>query len=346
MHNRRSQLYDPQNNTMTEENVATRAPESDAQDPSQLAAERSVFPGDTPAQEGPTMGLDENCHNDRPTPAGERPAGEVTKVGGVVAYVAKPADASRSKLLLLLTGGTGVKSINNQLQADKYAAEGYLVVMPDQFDNDPAPNSVSMTEVSQDSSWLDSVKLRTAEGMKSFVIDMWLARHTSEKVLPILQKVVAGVKDEFADAVANGGGIYGVGYCFGAKYILILAGEHPDTVAFGQAPQTDVEQGTVKKEPALKAAAVAHPTMLTKEDLSAVKAPIYFAAVENDPMLSDEEVLTPGRRALEQNKIEHEIKVFSSVPHGFAVLGDYDDSKIKQAQAQAFGQMLGWIQSH
>ncbi len=336
----------PQNNIMAEDNIATRAPESDAQEASQLVAEHSVFPGDTPAQEGPTMGLHENCHNDRPIATGQQPSGEITKVGGVDAYVTKPADIHASKLLLLLTGGTGVKSVNNQLQADKYAAEGFLVVMPDQFDNDPAPNSVDMTEVSQETSWLESVKLRTAEGMKSFVIDMWLARHTSEKVLPILQKVVTGAKDEFTDAIANGGGIYGVGYCFGAKYILILAGEHPDTVAFGQAPPTDVEQGTVKKEPALKAAAVAHPTMLTKEDLSAVKAPVYFAAVENDPMLSQDEVLTPGRKALEQNKIEHDIQVFSDVPHGFAVLGDYEDSKIKQAQEKAFGQMLEWIQSH
>lgn len=49
-------------------------------------------------------------------------------------YVAKPSDYphSPSKLLLLLTGGTGLKSTNNQLQADKYASEGFLVVMPDQ----------------------------------------------------------------------------------------------------------------------------------------------------------------------------------------------------------------------
>lgn len=88
-----------------------------------------------------------------------------------------------------------------------------------------------MTKIEEESSWLESVKLKTAEGIKSFMIDMWLARHTAEKVLPILHKVIEAAKDEFADAVANGGGIYGVGYCFGAKYILILAGEHPDTVA-------------------------------------------------------------------------------------------------------------------
>jgi dienelactone hydrolase len=50
-------------------------------------------------------------------------------------YVSKPADYPHapSKLLLLLTGGTGLNSTNNQLQADKYAAEGFIVLMPDQF---------------------------------------------------------------------------------------------------------------------------------------------------------------------------------------------------------------------
>jgi dienelactone hydrolase len=50
-------------------------------------------------------------------------------------YVAKPADYPHapSKLLLLLTGGTGMQSTNNQLQADKFASEGFLVIMPDQY---------------------------------------------------------------------------------------------------------------------------------------------------------------------------------------------------------------------
>ncbi|KAH7390721.1 Alpha/Beta hydrolase protein [Pyrenochaeta sp. MPI-SDFR-AT-0127] len=327
---------------MADNNIATRAPESDVEEPSA----QSVFPGDTIAQEGPSMG--EHCTTDRPTPSGEKPTGQITKLGGVDAYVAKPADYphSPSKLLLLLSGGTGIKSTNNQLQADRYASEGYLVVMPDQFDNDPAPNSVDMTEISQEASWLESIKLRTAEGIKSFMIDMWLARHTPEKVLPILHKVVEGAREEFADAVANGGGVYGVGYCFGAKYIIILAGEHADTAALSPSAPADEEQGPVKKQPVLKAGAVAHPTMLTKEDLEGVRAPVYFAAVKDDPMLSEEEILTPGRRAMEANKVEHEVQVFSGVPHGFAVLGDYDDSNIKQSQRQAFGQMLGWIQSH
>jgi dienelactone hydrolase len=97
----------------------------------------------------------------------------------------------------------------------------------------------------------------TAETAKSFMIDMWLARHTAEKVLPVLNKVIEGAKEEFADAVANGGGVYAVGYCFGGKYVLLLAGEHPDTVAWGQTPK-DEEEGVVKHGPTIKAGALAH----------------------------------------------------------------------------------------
>lgn len=89
------------------------------------------------------------------------------------------------------------------------------------------------------------------------MLDMWLARQTPEKVLPLLHKVIDGAKEEFADAVANGGGIYAVGYCFGGKYVLLLAGERPDTVMRGQAVK-DEEAGVVKSGPLIKAGALAH----------------------------------------------------------------------------------------
>ena len=89
------------------------------------------------------------------------------------------------------------------------------------------------------------------------MLDMWLARQTQEKVIPILQKVLEGAKEEFADAVANGGGVYAVGYCFGGKYVLLLGAELPDTVAKGQALK-DEEQGMSKSDPQIKAGAIAH----------------------------------------------------------------------------------------
>lgn len=191
---------------------------------------------------------------------------------------------------------------------------------------------------------IEKVKLGFATTAKSFMVDMWLARQTPEKVLPILQKVVEGAKEEFADAVANGGGVYAVGYCFGGKYICLLASELPDTVAHGQTSK-DEEQGVVKNGTLIKAGALAHGTMVTKGDLEGIKVPISMVCVENDQLFPDD-VRAAGKSFLEEKKIEHEIQVYSGVPHGFAVVGEYEDSKIQEAQKSAFEQMIGWLKTH
>ncbi|KAL8968620.1 MAG: hypothetical protein Q9183_002378 [Haloplaca sp. 2 TL-2023] len=131
------------------------------------------------------------------------------------------------------------------------------------FAGDPAPNSSSDPNTAPEAnpSIIEKVKMGLADTAKSFMIDMWLARQTPEKVLPLLHKVIEGAKDEFADAVANGDGIYAVGYCFGGKYVLLLGSELPDTVAKGQALK-DEEKGMAKTGPQIKAGAIAHGKIL------------------------------------------------------------------------------------
>ncbi|KAI2625885.1 alpha/beta-hydrolase [Hypoxylon sp. NC1633] len=330
---------------MTEADVATKAPESDAQE--------TVIPGDTPAQTGPTMG--EHCTSDRPTPAGQAPNGELRKLGGVDVYLAKPDTypTNPSKLLLLLSSGTGIKSTNNQIQADKFADEGFVVVMPDLFEGNPAPNSSPIPDAeTQGTSFLDMVKLKAAEIAKSFVIDEWLARHTEEKVMPILEKVIDACKAEFADAVGNGGGIYAVGYCFGGRYILLLASESSRRASSGwtgaqKSKDEEAGDGTdlAKKGPYIKAGALAHATLVSTDDFQGLKVPVSLVCVENDPMFPDS-VRETGEDIMSKENVEHEVQVYPGVPHGFAVIGDYDEANIKDAQATAFEQMLIWIKEH
>lgn len=53
---------------------------------------------------------------------------------------------------------------------------------------------------------------------------MWLARHTPEKTMPIIEKVLAAIKEEYGDKYYTVSlGTYAVGYCFGGKYALRLA---------------------------------------------------------------------------------------------------------------------------
>jgi dienelactone hydrolase len=238
--------------------------------------------------------------------------------------------------------------------------------MPDLFDGDAAPNSAVVPE-EEVNSILDTFKIKAAETAKSFMIDMWLARHTEEKVMPLLFKVLDACKMEFADAVSNGGGVYAAGYCFGGRYVLLLGSDWQPIQGWGATQKpADEEAGTVRKGPYIKAGSLAHGTLVCQEDFPGVKVPVSLVCVENDPMFADD-VRTTGEDTLSKNNVEHEVKVYPGMPHGtstllkglsrreadhsdrvagFAVVGDYEDAKIKEAQVTAFEQMLAWIKSH
>ncbi|KAJ5605899.1 Hydrolase tropI [Penicillium lagena] len=57
----------------------------------------------------------------------------------VESYIARPADGSTKRAILLLTDVIGHRFINAQLIADQLAANGLFVVMPDLFHGDPVP---------------------------------------------------------------------------------------------------------------------------------------------------------------------------------------------------------------
>jgi len=272
----------------------------------------------------------------------------MTQIGGADAYISKPADYphSPSKLLLFLTPATGLHSENNQIQADKFAREGFVVILPDMFGNDPLPGSVTYEEDKEPASLLEKGRLAIAAASKSFLVDMWLARQTPEKVLPIIHKVIDVVKDEFADAIANGGGIYAVGYCFGGRMVLLLAGKKSERrmSLWGQR-QTDEESGIVERGPYIKAGAIAHATLVAREDFEGTEAPLSFICVDDDQLFPNE-VREYGENSLKEKDVKYEFKTYSGVPHGFAVFGEYEDAKIKSAQGEAFGQMLSWLKAY
>lgn len=203
--------------------------------------------------------------------------------------------------------------------------------MPDLFDGDPAPNSAKTTvhpenidSSSAEPSFLDKVKTKLGETAKSFLIDMWLARHTDDKVLPLLRRVLDAVRDEFADAVSHGGGVYAVGYCFGARYVLLLAGERPPHQLGIPTPWSGAQKVSSSDEeaqesktvgPYIKAGALAHATMVSRDDFQGLKAPVSLVCVENDPLFPDE-VRTAGEDYMSRNNVEHEVSVYPGVPHG------------------------------
>lgn len=223
-------------------------------------------------------------------------------------YISKPTDYPHApaRLLLLLTGGTGIKSVNNQIQADRFASEGFLVLMPDMFGGDTTPGT-AITDNS--TSILEQVKLKAVEMAKSFVIDMWLARITPDKVMPILHRVIEAAKDQFAESVKHGDGIYAVGYCVGGRFVMLLGKETEKKGA------TDEEAGSLKSGPYIRAGAVAHAASVIPDDFKDIKAPLSFACVEDDPLFPDT-LRSEGEDLMTDAGLEHEVQVYPRVPHG------------------------------
>ena len=79
--------------------------------------------------------------------------------------------------------------------------------------------------------------------------------------------------------------------------------------------------------------------------MAPITSRVLTCALENDQLFPDE-VRVTGKAYLEEKHVEHEIKVYSDVPHGFAVAGEYHDPKIQAEQKAAFEQMVTWLKGH
>lgn len=169
--------------------------------------------------------------------------------------------------------------------------------MPDFLSGDTSSASTAIADGS--TSILEQVKLKAAEVTKSFMIDMWLARVTPDKVMPILHKVLEAAQEQFAEVIKAGDGIYCVGYCVGARFVLLLA----------QESDSDGE----KKGPYIRAGALAHAASVTPDDFKNLKAPLTLVCVEDDPLFP-EAVRVAGEDMMED--LEHEVQVYPGVPHG------------------------------
>jgi hypothetical protein len=70
------------------------------------------------------------------------PTGNFETVHNLRTYVSNPKEASSGKqdTVIFLSDIFGVDLVNTILVADEYAGQGYRVLLPDFFDNDPVPH--------------------------------------------------------------------------------------------------------------------------------------------------------------------------------------------------------------
>ncbi|KAJ3791226.1 dienelactone hydrolase [Lentinula aff. detonsa] len=231
--------------------------------------------------------------------------GKWETINGVESYIGTPSDEyNKSKVLLFLSDAFGPRLSNAQLLVDDFARNGIKTVAPDLFEKDGVPADLFESD----------------EKRKAFDIASWLARHSFTVTRLLLDKVIAGLKDQGVTEFAA------VGYCYGGRLVFDLAIENIITVSIGSHPS------------GLKA-----PDDLEKY-FSISRAPLLLNTCTVDEQFppsaqSQTDAIFGGGKFAPGYKREY----FDGCTHGFAVRGDMSNPKIKAGKEGAFGATVEWL---
>ncbi|XP_066362866.1 endo-1,3;1,4-beta-D-glucanase-like [Miscanthus floridulus] len=146
---------------------------------------------------------------------------------------------------------------------------------------------------------------------------MWLQAHSPQKAFEEAKPVIAALKEK---GVAT---IGAAGYCWGAKVVVELAKVHE-----------------------IQAAVLLHPSLLTVDDIKEIKCPISILGAEIDKT-SPPELLKEFQQILSANSgIDHFVKIFPGVAHGWAVRYSDDDVAAVRSAAEALHDMTHWFNKY
>ncbi|GAM43992.1 hypothetical protein TCE0_060f19253 [Talaromyces pinophilus] len=158
--------------------------------------------------------------------------------------------------------------------------------------------------------------------MASFSLPDWMSGkfgarqvpHVPETIDPIIQESVKYLKEKY-----NFEKIAAVGYCFGAKYVVRGLGSHSFQVGY-----------------------VAHPAMVSTEELEAIKWPLAIAAAEVDDIFPVN-LRHDSEAILLKTGVPYQLNLYSGVNHGFAVRCNLSDKRQRYAKNSAFLLALQWF---
>ncbi|EXJ80436.1 esterase/lipase [Capronia coronata CBS 617.96] len=177
-----------------------------------------------------------------------QPLGSLSSLGDFEIYTSFPDDRSTDYGVLILTDIIGHRFNNAQLLADKFAANGYFVMMPDLFYGDPVPLNRPGD--------FDMQKWRRGEygGLNK--------SHTPSTIDPIVHACLVEMRTKYQCKK-----IAAAGYCFGAKYVVRHLVSGPSKIDVGYA---------------------AHPSFIDEDELKSIKGPLAISAAEKDSIFPAE----------------------------------------------------------
>ena len=183
--------------------------------------------------------------------------------------------------------------------ADQFAANGYFVVMPDLFQGHPVP--LNRPESYDLMAWL--------KGPPS---------HLQDSVDPIVAKVFNAMRTIFGCK-----NIGGVGYCFGAKYVV-----------------RNLKAGY------LNVGYICTPSLVEADELRGITGPLSIAAAEKDTVFPQEKRIESENILRNELSVPYQMNLYGHVEHGFGCKADIKIPENRFAKEQAFLQAIFWFDEH
>lgn len=233
------------------------------------------------------------------------PLGSFQTLHGLRTYVTTPKEPSantggKQDTVVFITDIFGPDLNNVKIAADEWAGQGFKVLVPDVFENDPVPHEHLKAIVPN---VRDKEKAGLAEKAHSATVmatslGPWTIKHREAVARPIVEKFFQDVK---ADPTT--GKVVAVGFCWGGRYALLLSNDDspakPDvTIAY-------------------------HPAFLAEADIKNITSvPCAILKGDQDDMLSDDQLDAFEKDLSSRLGDKLLVKRYPNAVHGFAIRGD------------------------
>jgi len=213
----------------------------------------------------------------------------------------------------------GIGIPNPRLIADRIAEHGFLVLVPDIFNGNPL-SSEFLTVMDIPDNSTDPAHQPLIEKKKKWMSQLpaWLAENPPSNETNLIEKLIDHLK---AEGYQNFGMI---GYCYGAKIVLTIAG----------------------RENRLGAFAVAHPSLLNQDDIKNLKTPGLFLCAETDSAFPVNGLRKEAEEILKEKDVENVFVDYPGTTHGFGIRADDSNPVYSAAAKDATARAIQFYKKH